>query len=61
MIDGRVKKFEEELGYPTRHTLTGGDAIYVKDLLTDFIYDEILLLDGLRVIYERNEAKKNEK
>ena len=61
MIDGLVKKFEEELGYPTRHILTGGDAIYVKDLLADFIYDEILLLDGLRVIYERNEAKKNEK
>jgi len=61
MIDGLVKKFEEELGYPTKHILTGGDAIYVKDLLADFIYDEILLLDGLRVIYERNEARKNEK
>lgn len=61
MIDGLVAKFEEELGYPTKRVITGGDAPYVKDLLPDFIYDEFLLLDGLRIIYEWNEAKKNEK
>jgi type III pantothenate kinase len=61
MIKGLVANFEEELGYPTKHVLTGGDAVYVKDLLQDFIYDEFLLLDGLRVIFERNEVRNNEK
>jgi len=61
LISGLLTRFEEELGYKTKHVLTGGDAIYVKDLLVDFIYDEFLVLDGLRVIFERNEAKKNAK
>ncbi|MFA5421218.1 MAG: type III pantothenate kinase [Bacilli bacterium] len=59
LIKGLIAHFEQELGYETRHILTGGDAFYVKDLLTDFIYDEFLILDGLRVIYERNENRKN--
>ena len=61
MINGLLLHFEKELGYQTRHVLTGGDAIYVKDLLPDFIYDEFLILDGLRVIYEKNEVANNAK
>ena len=59
MINGLVAHFEEELGYQTTRILTGGDANYVKDLLPDFIYNEFLILDGLRVIYEKNEVSKN--
>lgn len=61
MINGLLSHFEAELGYKTTRVITGGDAIYVKELLPDFIYDEFLVLDGLRVIYERNEVKKNAK
>ncbi|NCA97086.1 MAG: type III pantothenate kinase [Bacteroidia bacterium] len=61
MINGLLKHFEDELGYKTTRVITGGDAIYVKELLPDFIYDEFLILDGLRVIYERNEVRKNAK
>lgn len=61
MINGLLSHFESELGYKTTRVITGGDAIYVKELLPDFIYDEFLVLDGLRVIYERNEVKKNAK
>lgn len=57
MIEGLVKQFENELGYSTKHILTGGDAIYVKDLLPSFIYEEFLVLEGLRAIFERNEVK----
>ncbi|MFA5481016.1 MAG: type III pantothenate kinase [Bacilli bacterium] len=59
MIEGLVKHFEQELGYPTKHILTGGDAVYVQDLLADFVYDEFLIHHGLLAIYERNEAYKN--
>ena len=61
LINGLLERFEDELGYKTKHILTGGDSVYVKDLLNDFNYDEFLVLDGLRVIFERNEAKKNAK
>lgn len=62
MIKGLVNLFEKELGYQTRHILTGGDATYVKDMLSDFIYDRTLVHDGLKEIYLRNErSKSNEK
>lgn len=61
MISGLLGHFEKELGYKTTRIITGGDAIYVKDLLPEFIYDEFLILDGLRVIYEKNEVTKNAK
>ena len=51
MLSGLVKRIEKEIGYPCKHILTGGSAIYLKDLLKDeFIYDENLCLDGLKVI-----------
>jgi len=52
-IRGLAEVFEKEAGYPLKRILTGGNAPYVKSVLNDFVYDEWLLLDGLRFIYER--------
>ena len=58
MIAGAVKRYEKELGYKCKHVLTGGSAIYVKDIIQDdFIYDAALCLEGLNSILRRNEVK----
>ena len=55
MILGLIKRYENEVGYPCKHILTGGGAIYVKDILKDdFIYDQNLNLDGLNLIINKN-------
>ena len=55
MILGLIKRYEKELGYPCMHILTGGGAIYVKDILKDdFQYDQNLNLDGLNIIINKN-------
>ena len=55
MILGLVNRYEKELGYSCKHILTGGGAIYVKDILKDnFIYDQNLNLDGLNIIINKN-------
>jgi type III pantothenate kinase len=54
-IQGFAKAFIKEAQSDLRLILTGGNAIYLKDLLPEFTYDESLLLDGLRFIYERNQ------
>ena len=59
MILGLTKRYEEELGYPCTHILTGGGAIYLKDILqSDFIYDQNLTLDGLNIIINKNSKKE---
>ena len=56
MILGLINRYENELGYPCKHILTGGGAIYVKDILeNDFIYDQNLNLDGLNIIINKNQ------
>ena len=58
MILGLIKRYEKELGYPCQHILTGGGAVYVKDILKDdFIYDQNLNLEGLNIIINKNEEK----
>lgn len=58
MIDGIINRYEKELGYPCKHILTGGSAIYLKDILrNEFVYDETLCLEGLNRILIRNEDK----
>ena len=58
MILGLIKRYEKELGYTCQHILTGGGAVYVKDILKDdFIYDQNLNLDGLNIIINKNEEK----
>ena len=55
MIVGLVNRMEKELGYTCKHILTGGGAVYVKDILEDdFIYDQNLNLDGLNIIINKN-------
>ena len=55
MIAGLTKRYEDELGYACTHILTGGGAVYVKDILQDdFVYDQNLNLDGLNIIISKN-------
>ena len=55
MIDGLLQKIEEELGETPTVVATGGLS---KDIIVhckrNIIYSENLLLEGLRVIYEKN-------
>lgn len=59
MILGLVKRYEKEIGYECKHILTGGSAIYLKEIIDDsFIYDPNLNLDGMNALLRRNEVKK---
>ncbi len=55
MLDGMIDRIEEELGETATVVATGGLA---REVITycrrDIIYNENLLLDGLRHIYEKN-------
>ncbi|MCQ2450783.1 MAG: type III pantothenate kinase [Clostridia bacterium] len=56
MIDGIVKRITEELGSPCSVVATGGLAKeIIKYCDSDIIYNEHLLLNGLRTIYEKNQ------
>ncbi len=55
MIDGLVKRFEHELGETATVIITGGlGGIVAKYCETDAIVDKNLLIDGLRIVYEKN-------
>lgn len=55
MVDGLVERFEEELGKKLTVVVTGGLGRTISgECKTETIYDENLLLDGLRIIYEKN-------
>ena len=59
MIDGLVRRFEKEIGYPCKHVLTGGGSIHIKDLLNEkYEYNPDLCLIGLNEIINRNEGNK---
>ena len=55
MLDGLIDRMQDELGEPATVVATGGLSreiiAYCKN---DIIYNENLLLDGLRLIYEKN-------
>lgn len=55
MIDGLIDRFEEELGEKSTVIVTGelGSSI-IKNCKHDIIMDKNLLLDGLRIIYDKN-------
>lgn len=56
LIEGMVKKIEDELGTKTTKIITGGLAELFKDALENTIqhYEPNLTLDGLRIVYENN-------
>lgn len=55
MIDGMVNRFEKELGESATVIITGGlGAVIAKHCQTQTTVDRNLLLDGLRIIYEKN-------
>lgn len=55
MIDGLIRKMKKEIGAAAKVVLTGGEAGIVKDFLEeDVIYDRHLLMEGLRLIYNKN-------
>lgn len=55
MIDGLVKRFEKELGEKATVIITGGlGGVISKYCETDVIVDKNLIIDGLRMIYEKN-------
>lgn len=55
MLDGLLQRIEEELGETPTVVATGGlSKQIIEHCNTNIIYDENLLLDGLRAIYEKN-------
>ena len=55
MITGIVNRYEKEIGYKCKHILSGGGAIYVKDILDDsYVFDATLCLEGLNHIIKKN-------
>lgn len=55
MIDGMAERIEEELGCPATLVATGGLAnIIVPACKKKLHLNENLLLDGLRIVYEKN-------
>ena len=55
MLDGLLDKIEKELGETPTVVATGGlSAEIITQCRRNIIYNENLLLDGLRVIYEKN-------
>ncbi len=55
MIEGMTARIEEELGYPVTVVGTGGlGRVVFVHCRRDIQMDDTLLLDGLRIIYEKN-------
>lgn len=55
MLDGLVDKFEAELGEKATVVVTGGLGQSIAENCShDMIIDENLLIDGLRIIYNKN-------
>lgn len=55
MLDGLIKRFEAELGEKATVIVTGGlGGVIAKFCESEVIVDRHLLIDGLRMIYEKN-------
>ncbi|MDR0915645.1 MAG: type III pantothenate kinase [Oscillospiraceae bacterium] len=55
MVDGMLRRFEQELGYDLTVVATGGLAPRVIPHCTEeIVLDDNLILDGLRLLYEKN-------
>lgn len=55
MIDGMIDKIEQQLGYKCSVVATGGIApMIVTNCAHDILLKDDLILEGLRIIYEKN-------
>lgn len=55
MIEGMVQRIKNELG-EAKVILTGGLAEVIKDILNlEYVYEPNLLIDGLTIIYNKNQ------
>ncbi len=55
MVMGLVRRTEEEIGYPCKHVLSGGNSVFIRNILDEsYISDENLALDGLNIILNKN-------
>ena len=55
MLDGFIDRIEKELGEPASVIVTGGlGKAIAKNCTHDIIFDNDLLIDGLRIIYDKN-------
>ena len=55
LLDGMFTRMEKELGEPVTIIATGGLAQYVLPLCThEIVYDDGLLLKGLKILYDKN-------
>ena len=60
LLDGMIDRIEDEIGMPVTAIATGGfSADVVRNCKRKFIRDENLVLEGLRILYKKNE--KNDK
>ncbi len=56
MLQGLCKRIEKEVNYPIKKVLCGGNAKVLKQLFdTEYIYEENFTLDGLNIIYLKNQ------
>ena len=59
MLDGMIDKFMREAGKTCKVVATGGLAPQmIPNCTHDILYDETVILDGLRSIYRRNQKDK---
>ena len=59
MLEGMTARIEEELGYPVKAVATGGFGREVAEhCRLPLQYDGHLLLEGLRIIYEKNKKER---
>jgi type III pantothenate kinase len=57
LLDGLIRKMKKVCGGNPKVIITGGEAAFVKNFLEEeVIFDENLLLDGLRIIYQKNKS-----
>lgn len=57
MIDGMIDRFEQEAGQKCTLVATGGLASsIIQYCKKDIIINDDLVLEGLRIIYNKNEA-----
>jgi type III pantothenate kinase len=59
LVDGICARMKEELGFPVKVVATGGLAPLIGTLSKQIeVVDDQLTLDGLRIIYQRNQSER---